>query len=346
MHGTQTLARGLTGGATYSSFQWDLVLYALVVAGMAVLASFIYAVMTKGEISKKYRAASHASALICAVAAVAYLLLVLYWNLGFSLQGENFVPSAVHRFSNGFRYTDWSVTVPLLTVEMLAVCSLAGAKARNLRVTTMAAAFLMIVTGFIGNELNEGPQPNTAALVIWGLISTAFYLYLYVALAGAIRASAGTMSAPAYTSLRNAGILLFSVWGTYPLVYLIFAFTRTSADWAITAQLAFCAADITAKAGFGALIHKIAKLRTAEDAAAGRETLPDIYPEEVWVSHEKLSEPRHPLAMTDGVPVDGQSALAPVGAPAAPAPETVVMVEDYPAAGGIDGPGNGSHRRP
>ena len=290
---TQVLARGLTGSQTYSSFQYDLVLYALVAVGMGLFASMIYALVTRTEVSKKYRGAAHASALISGVATLGYLALIAFWLVGFKLQGESWVPNPAHYFSNGFRYTDWTITVPLLTAELLAVCALAGAKARSLRFTTMAAAFLMIVTGFIGNELNEGATPNTAALLIWGGISTVFYLYLYVALAGAVRASLPELSERTATSLKNATILLFAVWGTYPVVYLIFAFTKHSTNWAITAQLLFCAADLTAKAGFGALIHKIAKLRTAEDALRGEETLPDVYPEEVYVSHQKLSEPQH-----------------------------------------------------
>jgi bacteriorhodopsin len=295
----QVLARGLTGSQTYSSFQYDLVLYALVAVGMGLFASMIYALVTRTEVSKKYRGAAHASALISGVATLGYLALIAFWLVGFKLQGESWVPNPAHYFSNGFRYTDWTITVPLLTAELLAVCALAGDKARSLRFTTMAAAFLMIVTGFIGNELNEGATPNTAALLIWGGISTVFYLYLYVALAGAVRASLPELSERTATSLKNATILLFAVWGTYPVVYLIFAFTKHSTNWAITAQLLFCAADLTAKAGFGALIHKIAKLRTAEDALSGEATLPDIYPEEVYVSHQKLSEPQHPLRTSD-----------------------------------------------
>ena len=100
------------------------------------------------------------------------------------------------------------MTVPVLCVELLAVTSLTGARLRNLRFTTMAAAFLMILTGFIGKELNT-PSDNLAAILVWGAISTVFYLYLY--------------------------------WALYRAV---------------------------------------------------RETLPDVYPEEVYVSHERLSVPR------------------------------------------------------
>jgi hypothetical protein len=56
-------------------------------------------------------------------------------------------------------------------------------------------------------------------------------------------------------------------------------------------QVAFSLADIAAKVGFGALIHKVAKLRTAEDVNAGEET----HPEEVWISSVKHSSGVQPV---------------------------------------------------
>ena len=315
MHDSVVLARGLTGASTYSSFQYDLVLYALIAVGLGLFGSMIYALVTRGEISKKYRTASHASALICGIAALAYLVLIGFWLAGFRLQGDSWIPNPSHYFSNGFRYADWTITVPLLVVELLSVCAVAGARARTLRATAMPAAFLMILTGFIGNELNEGATPNTAALLIWGAVSTVFYVYLYVVLAAAVRQTLPEVSAPTATSLRNALILLLGLWGVYPLAYLVLAFVNTSAYWAVTVQLAFCAADLAAKAGFGALIHKIAKLRTAEDANAGAETFPDIYPQEVYLSHEQMSVPAHAFGGQDGLAIFGdRSATAGAGA--------------------------------
>ncbi|GAB4083204.1 hypothetical protein GCU67_13170 [Modestobacter muralis] len=51
-------------------------------------------------------------------------------------------------------------------------------------------------------------------------------------------------------------------------------------------QLAYSAADVLAKVRFGVLIHKVAKLRTAEDVHAGQES----HPEDVWISRVKKSD--------------------------------------------------------
>ena len=45
------------------------------------------------------------------------------------------------------RHTDWTITVPLLIIELIAVSVLAGAVARRVRFIGIAAAFGMIFTG-------------------------------------------------------------------------------------------------------------------------------------------------------------------------------------------------------
>ena len=264
---------------------YDVVQFAILGAGFALLAYFLYALISRDEVSARYRPASYAAVCLAAVATVAYALLFLDWDSGFRLQDGVYVPTEEARTTESTRYIDWSVTVPLLVVELLAVCSLAGAAARRLRASTMAAAFLMIVTGYLGAQVLDQGRDVTA-LVVWGLISTAFFGYLYVALVGAVRRSLPTMGAEAATSLRNATIVLLSSFGIYPLVYAVPVFAEVTPAWYTGMQVAYSAADVIAKIGFGVLVHKVAKLRTAEDVAAGTDT----HPEPVWSSNVHKSD--------------------------------------------------------
>jgi bacteriorhodopsin len=259
---------------------YDLVQWALLFAFFALFAYFVYSWTSRTEVSVRYRPSVVAGLCLAGVAALAYVLLYQDWDSGFRLEGEVYVPTEEARTSESTRYIDWSVTVPLLTVELLAVCSVAGAKARALRFRTMAAAFLMIFTGYLGSQVLAQGRDATA-LVVWGLISTAFFAYLYVALIGAVRASLPTMGPEAAVSLRNATIVLLGSFGVYPLVYAIPVFADVTPGWFATMQVAYSVADVIAKAGFGVLIHKVAKLRTAEDVVAGTDT----HPEPVWSSH-------------------------------------------------------------
>ncbi|MEB0303469.1 hypothetical protein, partial [Mucilaginibacter sp. 5C4] len=49
-------------------------------------------------------------------------------------------------------------------------------------------------------------------------------------------------------------------------------------------------ADIVAKIWFGGVLHRVAKLRTAEDVRAGR----DVHPEAIWISSVKQSDAGKP----------------------------------------------------
>jgi bacteriorhodopsin len=269
---------------------YDLVQWALLFAFFALFAYFVYSWTSRTEVSVRYRPSVLAGLCLAGVAMLAYLLLYQDWDSGFRLEGDVYVPTEEARTSESTRYIDWSVTVPLLTVELLAVCSVAGAKARALRFRTMAAAFAMIFTGYLGSQVLAQGRDATA-LVVWGLISTVFFGYLYVALIGAVRASLRTMGSEAAVSLRNATILLLGSFGVYPLVYAIPVFADVTPAWFATMQVAYSVADVIAKVGFGVLTHKVAKLRTAEDVGAGTDT----HPEPIWSSHVHKSDGVQPV---------------------------------------------------
>ncbi|MGY1831282.1 bacteriorhodopsin [Geodermatophilus sp. SYSU D01180] len=273
---------------------YDLVTYSIAGAGLALVAYLLYSWTSRDEVGARYRPAVLAGLCVAGVAALSYLVLYLKWDTGFTLTDAGYVPNAEARATLYPRYADWSVTVPLLTAELLAVCSLTGARARNLRFTTTAAAFLMILTGFLGSQVLAQGR-DVGALVLWGCVSTVFYAYLYVALIGAVRSSTASMSVEAGTSLRNAAIVLLAGFGVYPLVYAVPVFVDVTPAWFTGMQVAYSAADVLAKVGFGVLVHKVAKLRTAEDVAAGVDT----HPQSVWVSNVHQSEAVLPRTQTE-----------------------------------------------
>jgi len=270
---------------TMSPGLYDVVQFAILGAGFALVAYLLYAWASKDEVSARYRPSAHAAICLAAVAVLAYLSLYVDWDSGFRFTAGAWEPTDEVRSTEATRFIDWSVTVPLLTVELLAVCSVAGAAARRLRLSTMAAAFLMILTGYLGAQVVDEGR-STTALVVWGLISTAFFAYLYVALIGAVRRSLPTMGREAAASLRNATIVLLSSFGIYPLVYAVPVFADVTPAWFAAMQVGYSVADVVAKVGFGVLVHKVAKLRTAEDVAAGTDT----HPEPVWISNVHESD--------------------------------------------------------
>ncbi|HEU4675063.1 MAG TPA: bacteriorhodopsin [Motilibacteraceae bacterium] len=273
---------------TYSQGEWDLILAAFVTALFAMIAGFVYFISSRNEIGSRYRPAATVSALVVGVATLAYVVLALSWITGFSLHGDTYTMSdSALQFRNGYRYVDWAVTVPMLCIELIGVCALTGARARTTRFWWMVLAELMVVTGYLGAD-TFGWGHNVAARAWWGLVSTIPFVVLYGWILKEVRASKKALPEAAGTSLMNAGWILALTWGVYPLAYLVPMFFYDSVGWGIARQLAFTAADVLAKVGFGVLIHKVAKLRTAADVRAGEET----HPEPIWISGELVAPAR------------------------------------------------------
>ena len=296
----------------FSEWQHLLLEYAVAGAMFALLAGCVYSAMTAGELSKRWRPAAVASTLVCLVAFLSYVVITAEVVLGYREQGGAWVPRPGTVVTE-LRYIDWTVTVPLLVVEFLAVCSVSASRVVWLRFSAVAAAFLMILTGFFGVVDVGAGTPGPVELLVWGAVSTVFFLYLYAVLLGAVRRTRPTVGTATSTSLRNAAVLLLSVFGVYPLVYLVPLWAGPGdGGWALTVQVLFSAADVAAKVGFGVLVHKVAKLRTAEDARTVAGSTPDVYPGEVYVSG-------HLVAFPTAAPIAPAAPGSASGAPVAPA---------------------------
>lgn len=279
---------------TFTQTQWTLVLSALVVAGFALLGGFVYAISTRGELTERYRGSAVASAALQGVAFVAYIVITLGWIVGYNHVGDRYVPSSGFRFDNGVRYLDWAITVPLLMIELTAVLRFVGPAKQRLRTLVVPSALLMIVAGWIGTDPASNHDKDHSTLLIWGGISTVFFLVVFGVIYPVMFSTIKDMAKAPATSLRNIGSLLVFTWGVYPIAYMFPVFFGTGdANAAVVRQLLFSATDIAAKVGYGVMVHKLAKMLSAESVNAGEETHEDP----IFVSGEKIAEARPAVAV-------------------------------------------------
>merc|ERR1719181_311963 len=61
-------------------------------------------------------------------------------------------------FNDAYRYMDWLLTVPLLLMELVLVMKFDEKEAQQKSATLGAAAALMIIIGYPGELITEGPQ--------------------------------------------------------------------------------------------------------------------------------------------------------------------------------------------
>jgi len=299
---------------TLTHTQHTIITYVLVLAGFALLASLIRAWATQHEVSPRYRSAVIARIGVSAVALVSYAMLVLAFRTGYDSTDAGWVPNAGAVDTFLLRYADWSITVPLLTVELLAVCALVGATVRRTRLLVVVAAFLMIATGFVGGVLST----TTSEALVWGAVSCVFWIIVSALLVREVRRSIATLTAESAKLLQFAATALLLGWFLYPLVYLVQLVTE-GGEWTTTMHVAFSLGDIMVKVAFGGLVHRVAKLRTAEDVRAGNE----IHNESIWISSVKQSDAGRPreVYLAEGASVHDRRVKPPeMSAVAAPLP--------------------------
>lgn len=261
-----------------------VVQYGVVVAALALGAMLLRLLAARREVSDRYRPAVHAGVGVTGVAFLSYLFIAIEQQIGYQRRGGVWVPTGDAVSAWAARYMDWTVSVPLLVVELVAVTALVGRAARRTRSIGIAAAVLMIVLGFIGGVAVDGGR-SFGALLGFGLASSVCFVVLYVVIITAVVRSLPVLPAAARSSLTSAMVVLLIVWFAYPVVFGLQGLVSGGA-WTAGESVGLSVADVIAKVGFGLLIHRTARARTAADVLAGE----DVHPESVWIDQLRHAE--------------------------------------------------------
>ncbi len=239
-----------------SAGQFQLVYNVFSLAIAAMLASFVFFILARSQVTPKYRPALVMSALVVGIAGYHYLRIFQSWDAAYAISATGTYAPTGKPFNDAYRYVDWLLTVPLLVAELVAVLALA----KNVRGPLMAklsiAAVLMIATGYPGEVATDS---GTAFL--WGTISSIPFAYIVYVLWGELGRAAAGNSSEVQVLLRNARLLVLGTWGFYPIAYLMPYIGVSGASAEVALQLGYSLADIAAKCGYGVLIYAIARAK-------------------------------------------------------------------------------------
>jgi bacteriorhodopsin len=238
---------------SYNPVQWQIVAHILVLGFAAQAAGFVYFISTMRDVSPKYRMASILGSIVMVSA---FLLLfaqsqswqnTFVYSEGMFIRGEGI-------FSNGFRYLNWLIDVPLLLLQLVIILGLAAAAARRLGFLFVGSGVAMIVLGYVGQFFETS---NLSGLWIWGGVSTVFYIILLYLSWTEIGKALPKMPENAVGTMKFIRWIFVIFWTLYPVAYIIPAVMAT-ADGVVIRQLVFTIADIVAKVIYGVLITKVA----------------------------------------------------------------------------------------
>ncbi len=276
----------------YTPLQHDIISHLLTLGVGAMAVGFVYFVLTMGRSESQYRPASVLSAVVMVSALLILFRQLQGWEQAFAFDGEVFRLTD-STFSNGYRYLNWSIDVPCLLTQMLFVVSVTPAVFKKTRTRFVIAGLLMIYTGYIGQYFQ---MTNLATYLIWGAISTIFFVYILYLVGRLIANTRDRMPLKASKSMLTIWWVLIISWTLYPLAYLVPLGFQLFPEWgawaAVTRQFLYTMADIFSKVIYGVLLTGVAQTLSAEegfrpalDALPGQQRPPFHNGQEEYAEH-------------------------------------------------------------
>ncbi len=246
-----------------SSSQYDTVYNLLSLAIASLGFTGLYLVLSQRRVLPRYRNAIIISAVVVFIATYHYVR--IFDNFKDSYQttaqgGEGTYVLTNVPFNEGYRYVDWLLTVPLLLVETIAVLALAAAVQRGLLYKLVPASAAMIVLGYPGEIADDD-----GTRLLWGALSTLPFLYILYVLFVELTKSLDRQPPEVRSTVGKLRIMLIGLWGVYPIAYLFPVLGIDGADAFVLKQFGYTFADIFAKAAFGLVIFKIARIKSGYD---------------------------------------------------------------------------------
>ncbi len=278
----------------YSPMAFDMVSHVLTLGFAVMLAALLYFVLTIRTVAPRYRISSVLSVVVMVSAFLILLAQAQSWQNAFTYNpatgtyvspyvGIEAVMGAPLAFTNGFRYLNWLIDVPMLLIQILFVVELSSAERRSRLIRFSFSGAMMIITGYIGQFYEVG---NPVPFLVWGAISTLFFIDVLVQMRSLLMNAAKDKRIPANAQGVFKGIwwLFFVSWMLYPGAYLAPLVLDSAATLAnpaavnslaemgvVARQITYTIADITSKVFYGVMLTVAAQYRSEAEGYVMRD---------------------------------------------------------------------------
>ncbi len=252
-------------------WQFEFVSHVLTLGYAAMTAALFFFIVTKNSSLPKYRMSNVLSIVVMVSAAILLFMQQQIWQDAFVLNAaRDGYESGSQLFSNGFRYLNWLIDVPMLLIQILFVAGIVGVAFKKYLIAFATSGVLMIVTGYIGQFFEPGRNTeNILMWIIWGLISTGFYIVVLVKITQVVKEGLSNMEKSKARPLFAFILPLFYVaWTIYPIAYIIPVIATNNTELLgvglVLQQGLYTVADVTSKIIYGVLLTLVATILSKE----------------------------------------------------------------------------------
>ncbi len=256
---------------TLSVEAYELVGHILTLGYAAMAASLLYFWLTKNDNMPKYRMSSVLSVVVMTSAFLLLFTQKQSWTDAYVYEsGQYVLREGADLFTNGFRYLNWMIDVPMLLIQILFVAGIVGAARSKYIFQFSLSGVLMIVTGYIGQFYEPGrDNANLVVWLVWGFISTVFFVWVLILITKVIKDGVKNMGSSKAAGIFGAILPLFYVsWFLYPGAYLMPLLLELGiADYQFTIvaqQMTYTIADIASKVIYGAMLNVASTILSEE----------------------------------------------------------------------------------
>lgn len=245
----------------YSPMAYEIVSQVLTLGFAVMLAALFYFVLTLRTVSPRYRISSVLSVVVMVSAFLILFFQQLSWVNAFEFNDVSGMYERVagaDLFTNGYRYLNWLIDVPMLLFQILFIVQITKSQRSRLRNWFFFSGSMMIITGYIGQFYET---TNVTALLVWGAISTVFFVHVLYLMYRVIQNAKEEMQAtPDAARIMGAIWWLFLVsWMLYPGGYLMPILMNSEAG-VVGRQITYTVADISSKVIYGVLLTQVAQI--------------------------------------------------------------------------------------
>jgi bacteriorhodopsin len=269
---------------------FEMTSHVLTLSYAAMLAGLLYFALTLKSVAPKYRISSVLSVVVMVSAFLLLYQQAQNWTGAFLFDegtGRYVRQSGADIFTNGYRYLNWLIDVPMLLFQILFVVNvlgIGGSTFASLRNKFFFSGAMMVLTGYVG-QYYEVSSP--LAFFVWGTISTVFFVHVLLLMRKVLTEGTKDIAPSAAKYLKIIWTLFFVSWMLYPGAYLMPVFTDMSAlllpgggtgesgvglfplmagDTAVLARtITYSVADISSKVIYGVLLTVAAQQRSLHE---------------------------------------------------------------------------------
>ncbi len=282
---------------SYTPFEFYMSSHVLTLGFAVMAAAMLYFILTIRSVAPRYRTSSVLSVVVMISAFLVLFFQQQSWVNSFSynpttqlFEPVGIVGTAavadgaavsgaavgnVEGFTNGYRYLNWLIDVPMLLFQILFIVEITGAQFRSYRNQFWFSGAGMIITGYIGQFYEVAGKSytvlgqtisfdgNLSWFYIWGFISTVFFVHVLWLMYRITKEAKEKFEGRASELMTPIWWVVFISWMLYPGGYLM-PILLDSAAGVVGRQLTYTVADITSKVIYGILLTIVAQVRSEQ----------------------------------------------------------------------------------